>query len=31
MFKVSEVKVLRDGKVKVGKKEMEELKKLEET
>ena len=31
VFKVSEVKVLRDGKVKVGKKEMEELKKLEET
>ena len=31
VFKVSEVKVLRDGKVKVGKKELEELKKLEET
>ena len=31
VFKVSEVKVLRDGKIKVGKKELEELKKLEET
>ena len=31
VFKVGEVKVLRDGKVKVGKKELEELKKLEET
>ena len=31
VFKVGEVKVLRDGKIKVGKKELEELKKLEET
>lgn len=29
VFKVSEVKVLRDGKIKVGKKELEELKQLE--
>ena len=29
--KVSEVKVLRDGKIKVGKKELEELKQLEES
>ena len=31
VFKVSEVKVLRDGKIKVGKKELEELKQLEES
>ena len=31
VFRVGEVKVLRDGKIKVGKKELEELKKLEET
>ena len=31
VFKVSEVKVLRDGKIKVGRKELEELKQLEET
>ena len=31
VFKVSEVKVLRDGKIKVARKELEELKDLEET
>ena len=31
VFKVSEVKVLRDGKIKVGKKSWEELKQLEES
>ena len=31
VFKVSDIKVLRDGKIKVDRKELEELKKLEET
>ena len=30
VFQVAEVKVLRDGKIKVEKKELEQLKKLEE-